>query len=135
MPYISSWFHLVWATRSRQPFLNPAIRPLVFEHIKLNSKEKEIYVDIVNGHKEHVHCLVSLSCDQTISEVVQMIKGESSHWINKQKLIKRHFAWQEEYFAVSVSYSQLKKVRAYINNQENHHKKISYNSESDDFIK
>ena len=134
MPFISAWFHLVWATRNRLPFLIPEIRKHVFDHIKSNAIEKEIFIACANGHKDHMHCPVSLACDQSISEIVQLIKGESSYWINKEKLIKRHFAWQDGYFAVSVSFSQLKNVRNYINNQETHHNKITWDQEYDEFV-
>src|SRR5262245_44668005 len=98
MPYIKSWFHLVWATKNRYPFLKKPIRDRVFEHIRLNAKRKGIYLDCVNGHVDHVHCLISLGVDQTISKVVQLIKGESSCWINKERICTQRFEWQEEYF-------------------------------------
>ncbi len=72
---------------------------------------------------------------QTIAEIAQQIKGESSNWINKQKLIKDHFRWQDDYYAVSVSESHLAKVRAYIQKQEEHHRKISFVEEVDQFMK
>ena len=66
---------------------------------------------------------------------MQLIKGESSHWINKQGFIKEHFEWQDEYFGVSVSESMLDKVRQYIRNQEEHHKHKSFQEEYDEFIR
>lgn len=63
-----------------------------------------------------------------------LIKGESSFWINKHGLTKEKFEWQDEYFAVSVSESQLNRVREYIKNQENHHQKKSFQNEYDEFI-
>jgi len=64
---------------------------------------------------------------------MQLIKGESSFWINQQKFIKEKFKWQEEYFAVSVSESKVNTTRAYIENQENHHRKISFPQEYQEF--
>jgi len=58
-----------------------------------------------------------------MSKIIQLIKGESSYWINKHKLCKQKFESQDEYFAVSVSESMVDKVRGYIKNQEEHHKK------------
>lgn len=135
MPYISMWIHFVWSTKNREPFLKNGVRKKVFDHIRSNAKQKKIFLDRVNGYHDHVHCLVSLSSDQTIEKVAQLIKGESSFWINKQKLIPFHFGWQDEYFAVSVSQSQVEKVRAYIDNQEAHHKKKTYQEEYDEFMK
>jgi putative transposase len=78
--------------------------------------------------------LISLGADQTLQKVMQLIKGESSFWVNKQQLIEEKFEWQDEYFAVSVSESVIDKVRNYIKNQENHHRKKSYREEYDEFI-
>ena len=135
MPYIKVWIHLVWSTKNRYPFLTKEIRQTVFEHIRQNAKAKEIYLDCVNGFTDHIHCLVSLSNEQTISKLLQLIKGESSFWINKQKLSPLKFQWQEEYFAVSVSHSQVQKVREYIYDQENHHQKKKFQQEYEEFIK
>ena len=63
-----------------------------------------------------------------------LLKGESSYWINKNKLIREKFEWQDEYFAVSVSESAVNKVRDYIKNQEEHHKKKSFQQEYDEFM-
>ncbi len=114
--------------------LNKTIRQTVFEHIHQNALKKDIFMDIVNGHSEHVHCLFRLKNDQTISKVMQLIKGEPSFWINRQKLIKSKFQWQDEYFAVSVSESQVNAVREYIRNQDEHHKKKTFVQEYKEFI-
>jgi REP element-mobilizing transposase RayT len=103
-------------------------------HIRENAKEKGIYIDLINGHIDHLHCLVSLGADQTIQKIMQLIKGESSFWINHHVLIQEKFEWQEEYFAVSVSESQLKRVRNYILNQETHHQIMTFQEEYDEFI-
>jgi REP element-mobilizing transposase RayT len=89
---------------------------------------------MINGYQEHCHCLISLGPDQTMSKVMQLIKGESSFWINKNNLRKQRFEWQDQYFAVSVSESVVDKVRAYIKNQEDHHKKSTFSEEYDQFI-
>jgi len=65
---------------------------------------------------------------------MQLIKGESSFWINKNQLTKEKFSWQDEYFAVSVSESMIESVRNYIKNQEIHHKKKSFADEYQEFI-
>jgi putative transposase len=134
MAYLKVWLHLVWSTKNRAPLLTKKVRSLVFKHIKENAREKNIYIDRVNGFTDHVHCLISLKSDQTIAKTMQLIKGESAFWINKQKLTTERFSWQEEYFAVSVSESQLTKIRNYIDNQEQHHQKLSYQQEYEQFI-
>lgn len=122
MPFIKVYIHFVWSTKNRHPYLStPELRKTMWKHIHDNAKEKGIFVDFVNGHKEHCHCLVSLGDNQSIRQIMQLIKGESSHWINKEGLLSEKFEWQDEYFAVSVSESLVEKVRNYIRNQESHH--------------
>jgi len=106
----------------------------VWQHIRENARQKGIYVDHVNGYSDHCHCLVSLGIDQTIQKVMQMIKGESSYWINKNNLTSNKFDWQDEYFAVSVSESALDRVREYIKNQDEHHGIKTFQEEYDEFI-
>ena len=134
MPFVKIWIHAVWATKNRETLLEKSIRQNVFEHIYQNALKKDILMDIVNGYSQHVHCLFRLKNDQTVSKVMQLIKGESSFWINKQKLMKTKFQWQEEYFAVSVSESLVNAVRKYIRPQEEHHKKKTYMQEYEEFI-
>jgi REP element-mobilizing transposase RayT len=135
MPYIKTYIHFVWSTKNRFPFLDSKeVRQKVWHHIKENAKEKGIFIDFVNGYTDHCHCLVSLGADQTIQKTMQLIKGESSFWINKNKLCLDKFEWQDEYFAVSVSESMIDKVRNYIRNQEEHHRKQSFQEEYDEFM-
>lgn len=84
MPYISVYIHFVWSTKNGYPLLNtPELRKKVWLHISENAETKGIYVDFINGYSNHCHCLVSLASDMTISKTMQLIKGESSFWINK----------------------------------------------------
>jgi REP element-mobilizing transposase RayT len=80
MPYIKIYIHFVWSTKNRVPYLdNIEKRQKVWQHIRENGIEKKIYIDFINGYTDHCHCLVSLGVDQTISKVMQLIKGESSY--------------------------------------------------------
>lgn len=134
MPLIKIWIHLVWATKKRAPLLTKDMRQQVFRHIRENGLAKGIHVDFVNGHIDHVHCLISLNADQTIAKILQLLKGESSFWVNKNNLCKEHFEWQDEYFAVSVNESGVNTVREYIKNQEVHHARKTFQKEYDEFI-
>jgi len=134
MPYIKIWIHLIWATKDRHPYLKKEIRPMVFKHILENARKKGIHLDFINGYTEHVHTLLSLKATQSIAEVAQALKGESSHWINEQKLIGVKFGWQDEYIAISISDSVVNRVREYIKNQEEHHRTKSFAEEYQWFI-
>ena len=134
MPWIKVWLHFVWCTKDRFPYLQNGIRTRVFEHIRENAVAKKIHIDFLNGFVEHVHCLISLGSDQTLEKLMQLIKGESSFWINKNQLTKKKFGWQDEYFVASVSESNLASVRRYIARQEEHHSKVSFDREFDDML-
>lgn len=135
MPFIKIYIHLVFSTLERKPFLKTKdLRIKMWKHIKENAKEKGIFLDMVNGYSDHCHCLISMSSNQNIENVTQLIKGESSFWFNKSKLIEDKFNWQDEYFAVSVSESNIEKVRNYIKNQEKHHLKKTFADEYLEFI-
>jgi putative transposase len=135
MPWVKVWIHFVWSTKNRQPFLNDGIRAKVFEHIRENAREKQIHLDFINGMPDHVHCLISLGTDQTLEKIMQLIKGESSFWINQNGLCRTKFEWQDEYFAVGVGESRLENVRNYIANQEAHHRTKSFDDEFEFFLK
>ena len=110
------------------------IRHNVFQHIKENAKTKNIHIDFINGYTDHVHCLVSLNDDLSIGKIAQLLKGESSHWINENKLTSSKFAWQNKFFAIGVGDDGIQTLRNYIANQEAHHKKHSWTDEYDAFI-
>lgn len=135
MSFVKVYIHFVWSTKNRYPYLDSKeLRTKVWMHIRENAKEKGVFIDFVNGYSDHCHCLVSLGPNQTLQKVMQLIKGESSFWINKNALTKEKFQWQDEYFAVSVSESGIQRVREYIKNQEEHHSKSTFQQEYDDFI-
>jgi putative transposase len=132
MSWVRIWVHLVFSTKDRKPYLNSIeLREKVFTHIKENAKKKDIWLDYIDGYSDHAHCSISLGKEQCISKVAQLIKGESSFWINQNKLTRNKFSWQDDYWAVSVSESNIESVRNYIRNQETHHKKKSFSEEID----
>ena len=134
MSYVKIWIHAVWTVKKRQPILIENVRQTLFEHIHKNALGKEILMEIVGGHNNHVHCLFRLKNNQTIENVMQLIKGESSFWFNKNNMNHNKLNWQKEYFAVSVSESQVDVVKKYIQNQEEHHKKKTWDEEYNEFI-
>jgi putative transposase len=135
MPFIKIWLHCVWNTKNRNPVLTKELRVKLFQHIIEYSKTKNIFIDTINGFEEHIHCLISLGNDQCIFKVMNLLKGESSHWLNNNNLVYEKFEWQDDYFAISVSESILNNVRNYIANQEEHHKKKSFQEEFEEIIR
>ncbi|HEX2961709.1 MAG TPA: IS200/IS605 family transposase [Ignavibacteriales bacterium] len=134
MPFIKMWAHVIWATKLRQHYIPSDLKPKLISHIKQNSEEKGIHIDFLNCTHDHIHLLISLGADQSLAKCIMLIKGESSHWINSNHLLNTHFEWQEEYIAVSVSESVVDRVRNYIKNQEEHHRRKSFSEEYQEFI-
>lgn len=136
MSWIRIWIHLVFSTKNREAyFFKIETKEKVIDHIKTNAKKKEIWLEEIGGDKDHLHCLISLGKDQTISKISQLIKGESSKWINDNNLTKTKFYWQDDYWAVGVSESHIESVKEYIQNQEEHHRTKSFTEEVEEFMK
>lgn len=134
MPFIKIDIHLVFTTKHSYPFLDTYEKRIkVWKHIKENSIKKNVFIKCVNGYTQHCHCLISLGANQSIAQVAQLIKGESSFWINKHNITKEKFAWQTQYWAASISESDIPAVTKYILNQEHHHKKTTYEDENREF--
>ena len=134
MSYLKILVHCVWTTKNRIPYLNDEIRNKVIYHIRDNAQKKGIYIDHINGYYQHLHALISLGGKQNISDIMQLIKGESSFWINRNRLTKMRFEWQDDFYSVSIGMLQLKTIREYIRNQPEHHKKISFEDELEKII-
>ncbi len=134
MPYTKVYIHFMWSTKNREHLITKDLKPLLLKHIKDNSIIKGIFIDTLNCVSDHIHLLISFGRDQTISKTAMLIKGESSFWINKEKLTKNKFEWQDEYIALSVGYSAIDKVRTYILNQEEHHRKKTFTEEYNYFL-
>ncbi len=135
MPFTKIWIHLIFSTKNRSPLITEELKPLLIGHIITNAKEKNIFIDSINCVFDHIHILVSMNNDHSVSKVVQLLKGESSFWVNKQQLSKYRFEWQEEYIALSVSDSITGKVRKYIKNQAEHHRVKTFTEECESIMK
>jgi REP element-mobilizing transposase RayT len=135
MSFVQVWIHAVWSTKNREALLTVVQRKILFQHIRENARNKGIHISVLNGHTDHVHCLFALNPEIPLAKTMQLIKGEASHWANEQKLFGKRLEWAGEYFAASVSESVLEKVKSCINNQEEHHRKITFQQEYEMFLK
>lgn len=129
--YSQIYIMVVFAVKHREAMLGKESRPLIYKAIRTivaDHGEGSVVIDI-NGTGDHIHILLGLSTNISISTIVREIKSRSSRWINEQNLTKNHFEWQRGYGAFSYSQSALPNVRTYITNQEEHHTKHSYREE------
>ncbi|MCO5936239.1 transposase [Mucilaginibacter sp. RB4R14] len=89
----------------------------------------------INNMFDHVHMFIGLNPEYSVSDRMLLVKGDSSEWINKEKLTQFKFQWQEGYGAFTCSKSQIDKVVKYINNQQEHHKKTNFLDEYRQLLK
>jgi REP element-mobilizing transposase RayT len=129
------WFHYIWSTKDRENLITPNLKKELLVHIKKYAQQNDFYVDTINGISNHIHLLIKMKPSHEPARVANLLKGESSNWINQNDFLKIKFAWQNGYGVFSVSQSQVDKVRDYILNQENHHKKLTYIEEVDKILK
>jgi len=120
------YIHCIWSTKNREKNLTDDVREKLFAHIRENCSTKNITLLEINGYLDHVHLLIDLNPAMSLAETINLLKGESSHWVNENNLVPGHFKWQKRYSAFSVSNSVKGEVINYILNQERHHKKMSY---------
>src|SRR5437867_2303066 len=99
------------------------------------SHEKGIYMKINYFNADHTHALIDLPTNLSIEQVIQLLKGSSSHWINQKRLLKGRFAWGRGYGAFSVSHSDVDRVCKYIASQAAHHRKRTFEDEYQLFVK
>jgi REP element-mobilizing transposase RayT len=127
--YTQIHIHAVFSVQNRSCIIQENWKDELYKYITgiiKNNRHKPL---VINGMPDHIHILFGLRPAQSISDLLQDIKGSSSKWINDKKLIKGRFSWQEGYGAFSYKKSDLPSVINYINNQENHHKKTTFREE------
>jgi len=115
--------------------LTPQIQKLLTTHVREYCSEKGIFFLEMGGFLDHCHLLVDVPPSVSVADAVNLIKGESSHWINSVDLLPGKFAWQSRYGAFSVSASHRIRVAKYIRDQEIHHRKITFEDEIQKLIK
>ena len=126
--HLSLHYHLVFSTKDREPWLPPAPRARVHEYIGGIVRGMGGFPHAIGGTADHVHVFAGLRATHCLADVMREVKSESSAWIHKE-LGLAGFFWQEGYGGFTVSASSLEKVRAYVLNQEAHHRITTYQEE------
>ena len=130
------WTHLIFSTKNRLPFLgDKKIRTDMHGYLAKILREQDCETLVVNGMEDHVHALFSLSRTHSLSSVVKEIKRTSSGFAKEISQTLAKFHWQAGYGAFSVSQSNLAEVIRYIENQEEHHKRVTFQDEYRAFLK
>jgi REP element-mobilizing transposase RayT len=122
------------AVKFRQSLIEPAWKERLNQYITGIVQNNGHKMIAINSMPDHLHLFFGFRPDQSLSDLMRLVKGESSEWLNKQGFIKSKFSWQEGYGAFSYSRSQIKTVAAYIENQEEHHRKKTFLEEYKQFL-
>ncbi|WP_373400441.1 IS200/IS605 family transposase [Algoriphagus halophilus] len=121
--------HVIFATKFRSGQIAAFWEHRLFEYIIAIIQKHNHKVLAINGMPDHIHILLGLRPNQSLSELIQKVKASSSKWINENNFCKAKFAWHEGYSAFSYTKSHLPRVINYIVNQKTHHQKIDFLNE------
>jgi putative transposase len=124
--YTQLYIHVVFAVKYRSAMLDTKWDERLRLYITGTVQNNGHTMLVINNVADHIHFLIGLHPKQSISDLLKLVKGDSSEWINKENLTRQKFRWQDGYGAFSHSRSQLNQVINYIKNQQEHHRKIGF---------
>lgn len=124
--YTQIHLQFIFAVQNRMSLIQKEWQDRLYQYITGIIQKNKHKMLIVNGMPDHMHIVIGMRPTQSISDLLQDIKGSSSKWINDNKLVKGKFQWQEGYAAFSYSKSALPKLIEYVKNQEEHHRRKNF---------
>lgn len=128
-------YHLVFSTKHRQPLIDGSWQEKLHAHIAALVEAHGGAVIEINGMPDHVHLLARFKAEPSVAVMLRHLKAGSSQWVRVQKLQRERFEWQVGYGAFSVSRSQIERVQRYIREQQEHHRRYSFDAEMKAFLR
>ena len=132
---VKNYLHIIFSTKHRELTIFEPVEFELHAYIGGVCKELECTPITIGGYFDHIHILCMLSKKIALMRLLQTVKANSSNWIKTRVELYKNFSWQDGYGAFSVSPTEVDKVVNYISNQEEHHKKISFENEYRSFLK
>lgn len=132
--YTQIYVQVVFTVKNRLSLIMPSWKDELYKYITGIVQNNGHKLIAINGTFDHVHLFVGLKPSQSLSDLMQDVKGDSSKWINTKGFVKGRFEWQAGFGAFSYSIKQIDVVVKYINNQEEHHKKETFIQEYSRFL-
>ena len=132
--YTKIYIHVVFAVYKRQPLISNQWSNQLFAYINGIIENNNHKLIAINGMPDHVHLLISMSPEQALSDLLRDIKTNSTLWINRNQQQNIKFTWQRGYSAFAISFNDINRVRAYIENQQEHHRVKTYQEEVIQFL-
>jgi putative transposase len=133
--YSSLIYHIIFGTKHREPLITPQLRGELHPYLAGILRGQDGLLLEVGGMPDHVHLVIRINPDISISEIVRLVKANSSKWANERLAGEGRFGWQRGYGAFTVSVSQLDAVRQYVQGQEEHHRARTFQEEFVEFLK
>ena len=127
--YTNLLFHIIYSTKYRKPTIDPIWQDELYAYIGGILRDNRGVLLKAGGIEDHMHLLAKLPPTVAVSDMLRLMKANSSKWINETKKPKKSFEWQPGYAAFSVSESQVGAVESYIENQREHHQKLTFQQE------
>ncbi|MGQ0829946.1 MAG: IS200/IS605 family transposase [Bacteroidota bacterium] len=123
------YIHIIFAVKGRENIIGNTWKHELYKYICgiVNGNKQKVYA--INGMPDHIHILLSIKPEISLSDLVRDIKANSSKWINQRTFVKGKFQWQTGFGAFSYSHSQLDTIIEYIDNQEHHHERRTFKDE------
>jgi REP element-mobilizing transposase RayT len=132
--HLSLHCHIIFGTKHQRPLIATDWRPRFHAYLGGAIRTLDAVPEAVGGVADHVHLLIGFRATQRLSDIMRDVKRTSSAWV-PETIGDREFEWQDGYGAFSVSASLLEKVRQYIANQEEHHRKRTFQEEYVEMLK
>lgn len=133
--YTCLYFHVIFSTKQRRALITADLRERLYAYIGSIVAHENGRLICAGGTEDHVHLLVSLRAQTALADMLRLFKTNSSKWVHETFVQKRDFGWQDGYSAFSVSHSNVERVRRYIAQQEEHHRRASFQEELLEFLK
>jgi len=127
--YTNLIYHIVFSTKNRAPLITPEREQRLYEYIGGVIRGLGGILLCINGVEDHLHLLVKLRPDKSVSDILRDLKSNSSGWMHDVFSDAAEFSWQNGYGAFTVSESQIGRVVNYIERQKEHHRKESFENE------
>ncbi len=127
--YTSLFYHLVFSTKNREPWLVPNIERRIWNYLGGIARAHKITPLQIGGVEDHIHALVMAKPTIAVFEIAKFLKGDSSKWIHQEFANMAAFSWQDGYGGFSVSKSDVSDVVRYIQNQREHHRRKTFREE------
>ena len=132
--YTQIYFHIVFAVKGRRNIISQQWKEELYKYISGIVTNKNQKLIAINGMPDHIHMLIGMKPDATLSDLVRDIKANSSKFINEKKWVIGKFEWQQGFGAFTLGHSQMDIVINYIKNQEIHHQTKTFREEYLEFL-